>query len=331
MSRSNQVPGCLKYGCVGCLSVLALGVLVVFLVSAVHLTTEPEDPRPEQLQVERPLPAVPQSPRTPASDQPQIGEVMPLPELAEFPRAPQGAGRVVLDLKMGEFIIRPGPAGEPIRIDADYDAGTFELTEELTSDEDGGWTYEVGFGSKRGFLGLVLGGGRHNVDNRIEITIPRGHPIDLVGSVSMGELEADLGGLWIRRVDVELGLGDHFVEFRDPLPYPMESFRAEMSMGSVEVRSLGDASPGSVEVDHSMGELFLDLKGAWQDDAEIDVDFQMGECRIWLPEDVHVDIERASVGLGESSIDRPRTEPPEDAPTLTLNVSGSMGEANIEY
>ncbi len=342
----GQVPGCFKYGCVGCLSIVALGVVAVFLISAIHLTSDPEDPRPEQQQVERPLPPAAsggmepggmesggmEPGRSPATDRPQIGEVLPLPELDEFPPQDSGqAGRVVLNLKMGEFIIRPGAADEPIRIDADYDAGSFELTEELTSDDDGGWTYEVGFGSKRGWLGLILGGGRHNIDNRIEITIPRGHQIDIVGEVGMGELDADLGGLWIRRVDVELGLGDHFVEFSDPLPYPMESFRAATSMGSIEVRSLGDASPGSVEVDHSMGELFLDLKGAWQDDAEIDIGFSMGECRIWLPEDVRVDIERASVELGESSIDRPRADPPEDAPTLTLNVSGSLGEVDIEY
>ena len=335
MSRSGQVPGCLKYGCVGCLSTMALAVGAVFLISAIHLTSDPEDPRPEQRQVERPLPAAPTPPadvRSPATDQPQIGEVLPLPELEEFPQGGgEATGRVVLDLKMGEFIIRPGPADEPIRIDADYDAGSFELKEEMTPGDDGSWTYEVGFGSKRGMLGLVLGGGRHDIDNRIEITIPRGHPIELVGEVGMGEFEADLGGLWVRRVDVELGMGDHFVEFSDPLPYPMESFQAEASMGSVEVRSLGDASPGSVDVSHSMGELFVDLQGAWQDDAEVDIDFSMGECRVWLPEDVKVEIERASVGLGESSFDSPRSEPPADAPTLALRLRGNMGEARVEY
>lgn len=335
MRKRGQVPGCLKYGCVGCLSVMALFVGGIFLVSAIHLTSDPEDPRPEQQQVERPLPASssPGETRSPATDQPKIGEVLPLPELEEYPEGKElpTTGRVVLDLKMGDFIIRPGPADQPIRIDADYDAGSFELTEELTPDDDGGWTYEVGFSSKRGFLGLLLGGGRHDIDNRVVITIPRGHPIDLVGEIGMGELEADLGGLWVRRVDFEFGPGDHFVEFRDPLPYPMESFHTQSSMGNVEVRDLGDASPSSVEVTHSMGAVLVDLKGAWQGDAEVEVDFSMGECQVWLPEDVHIDVERASVGLGETSLDRPRSEPPEDAPTLALRVTGSMGEADIEY
>ncbi len=53
----------------------------------------------------------------------------------------------------------------------------------------------MSFGSKRGWLGTIFGAGS-NVNNRIEITIPRGHPIDLVAKARMGELEADLGGLW---------------------------------------------------------------------------------------------------------------------------------------
>ena len=332
MSQRNQVPGCLKYGCVGCLSVMALGVILIFMLSALHLSSEPEDPRQEQRQAAHDLPEPPDPPRFPGVDAPQVPEVLPLPELEEFPESPERVGRVLIDLKMGEFVIRPGPAGEPIRVEADYDASAFELEEHFTPSEDGGWTYDLSFGSQRGLLGMIFRGNRHNVDNRIELIIPRGYPVDIVGEIGIGELEADFGGLWIRRVDLDLGAGDHFVEFRDPLPYPMESFRADASVGNLEVRGLGDASPRSVEVGHSLGELFLDLKGAWQEDAEIDVDFGIGECRLWLPEDVHVDIERASVSIGEASIDRPGSAAvPEDAPTLTLSMSGSIGEVRVEY
>ena len=57
----------------------------------------------------------------------------------------------------------------------------------------------------------------------------------------------------------------------------------------------------------------------------------MGECRLWMPKTARVKIERASVGMGEKRIDR-RDESglPADAPLLTLNVSGSMGELRIE-
>ncbi|MEM7352270.1 MAG: hypothetical protein AAF657_15825 [Acidobacteriota bacterium] len=287
---------------------------------------------PEQREAKHELPTLPGAPRYPAGDEPSIPTVLPLPENGEQPRSIGRAGQIILDLQMGEFSIRPGPAGEPIRVEADYDAGKFVLEENFVTDENGGWTYEVSFGGDGGWLGLLLGGGTSNVNNRIELIIPRDHPVDILGKVGLGELEADLGGLLIRHVDLEFGAGDHFVEFRDPLPYPMETFRAESSVGSVEVRSLGDASPRTVEVDHNIGELFLDLKGAWQNNAEVDVDFGIGECRLWLPDDVHIDMQRADVSIGESRIDRQSPRPvPEDAPTLELSMRGNIGEVRVEY
>ena len=108
MRNEGRVPGCFKYGCVGCLSLGAVAVALIFLASAVHLTVEPGDPQPEDRQITRDLPQPPEppAPRN-AVDAPAIPETLPLPELEEFPRA----GRIVLDLSMGEFIIRPGPAG----------------------------------------------------------------------------------------------------------------------------------------------------------------------------------------------------------------------------
>ena len=107
----GKVPGCFKYGCVGCLSVSALLVAMIFLVSAIHLASEPADPRQEQREFVQNLPEPPELPPGSylAGDAPGIPETMPLPGL-DTPRV----GRIVLDLRMGEFIIRPGPADEPI-------------------------------------------------------------------------------------------------------------------------------------------------------------------------------------------------------------------------
>ncbi len=85
--------------------------------------------------------------------------------------------------------------------------------------------------------------------------IPRGRPIDLKGSIRMGESKTDLGGLWVRNVDLRYKAGDHFIEFREPLPFPMDRFKIEGSMGGLEIRGLGQASPSTVEVKQGMGEL----------------------------------------------------------------------------
>ncbi len=329
MSKDTQskLPGCFKYGCFGCLGLFALSVGFVLLIGAIQLTTDIEEPSPEQTEASHELPELPEA--YGGQDQPEIPEILPLPE--EIVPPDVAPGRLVLDLSMGEFTIRPGPAGEPLRVEADYDSNAFQLSEEFTQNEDGNWTYEVGFGSKGGWLGLLFRGGGEGGHNRVEITIPRGYPLEVVGKIGMGESEIDLGGLWVSRVDLDLSAGDHFLEFREPLPYPMEDFRINSSMGNLEVRSLGAASPSVVNVKHGMGEMLLDLEGEWRGDAEVRADFSMGACRVWLPDGVRVEIDRASVALGERRIDRADySNLPEDAPTIKLRVSGSMGELRIE-
>ncbi len=327
----GKLPGCFKYGCIGCLSVGALGVAAIFLLSAINLAYEPEEPRPEQRELVRELPEAPElpAPAFPGSDAPSVPDSLSLPDSADT--GVERAGRIVLDLSVGNFVVRPGPAGEPIRVEADYDTASFDLSEEYTTTDDGTWTYEVSFGARRGFLGMLFGGGVQDGDNRIELIIPRGHPMDIVGKIGIGESDVDLGGLWIRDVDLELGTGDHFVEFRDPLPFPMADFAIDASIGEVEVRNLGAGSPRSVTVEHGIGELLVDLQGSWRQDADVDVKCGIGACRLWLPDSAHIDVRKASVGLGESRVERQDSEDlPEDAPTLHLEMRGSIGEVRVE-
>ena len=335
MSNTSKFPGCFKYGCFGCLAVFALGVGLLLLVGAIQLSMGDQEPNPEQRQASHDLPAPPEMPVLPElaeypGDRPEMPDILPMPEGVEPPSTPS-TGLIVLDLRMGEFTIRPGPADEPIRVEADYDANAFNLVENFTETEEG-WTYEISFSGRGGLLGVLLRGGGGTNRNRVDVIIPRGHPVDVVGKIGMGESETDLGGLWVRRVDLEYSAGDHFLEFREPLPFPMEEFLLDSSMGSLEVRTLGEASPRRVEVRHGMGELLVDLEGHWRRDAEIDIDFSMGECRLWLPREARIDIARASVGLGEKSVDdrRDRSDLPADAPLLTLNLAGSMGELRVE-
>ncbi len=331
MTKKARFPGCFKFGCFGCLALFALFVGLLLLAGAIQLSMGDQEPHPEERQTFRELPPAPEMPERPAyaGDQPEMPDVLPLPESVEAPEI-SAAGTIVLDLRLGRFNIRPGPADQPIRVDADYDSNAFNLEEKYTENDDGTWVYEVKFGGKGGLLGALFRGGGEN-RNRIEITIPRGHPVDVVGKIGMGESETDLGGLWVRRVELDYGAGDHFLEFREPLPFPMDDFLVDSSMGSLEVRTLGEASPRTVTVEHGMGELLVDLEGPWRRDAEIDVSFNMGECRLWLPRTARVDIARASVGLGEKRIARQdESSLPADAPVLTLNPSGSMGELTVE-
>ncbi|MEM6792401.1 MAG: hypothetical protein AAF725_00335 [Acidobacteriota bacterium] len=333
MSKSTM-PGCFKYGCFGCASVIALVLGLSFLLAAVQFAIVEEDPRPEELQTERILPEPPPLPGFPGSEPPVGDPTADAPESVEIQSGPgptAGVGTLKLDLQIGDFHVRPGPADEPLRVIADYDAAKFELKEDWQLEDNGEWTYEVSFGAKGGFLSLLVGGG-NNSKNEVTVIVPRGHPMNIVGQMKMGQSKVDLGGLWLENYDLDYGMGEHFVEVREPLPFPMTSFRASGSMGELEIRGLGDASPAAVEVDHGMGDFFLDLKGAWRNDAEIEASFSMGACRLWVPEDAYIDWEGGSVAMGESRIELPETSGlAEDAPRLTLSVAGNMGEVTVEY
>lgn len=329
MTDKSKFTGCFKFSCFGCLAVFALCVGLILLAGAIQLTSSNQEPDPQESEASHDLPQAPELPAWAGADQPEMPDILPMVEAPEHPPA-EGGGTLVLDLSMGKFTIEPGPPGEPIRVEADYDRNAYRLVETYNENEDGTWVYDVKFGGKGGLLGAIFRGADAN-RNRVKIIIPRDHPVSVLGKIGMGESEADLGGLWLRQVDLSYKAGDHFLEFRKPLPFPMESFQLDASMGDMEVRSLGDASPRHVSVKHGMGQLLVDLGGKWRRDSDVDIGFSMGECRVWLPKDARIEFARASVGMGEKHIDRDeRKGVPADAPLLTLKMSGSMGELRVE-
>lgn len=332
--------GCFKYGCIGCLTLIALVVGLVFLLAMIDLSVDHREPQPETKELSHDLPGRPILPEQPLPpempleaqpDAPGVPEILPLAE-GVAPKLPSGvaSGRVLLDISTAELAIVPGPPGEPIRVEADYDAASFELEEEFTSAEDGGWTYKLSFEPRGGFSGLIFRG-NDNAHNRLKLILPSDYPIELRGKIGVGETEADLGGLWLREVDLGFGAGDHFLEFREPLREPMGSLKIKSSVGNVELRSLGNASPESVAVSHRIGELLVDLTGPWQRDAEVGVNFSIGECKVWLPDAARVELDHTSMAIGEVQSDEPRR--PEDlppgAPTLKLRLKGSIGELRV--
>ncbi|MEM8995850.1 MAG: hypothetical protein AAGF23_13775, partial [Acidobacteriota bacterium] len=305
-----------------------LGFGLILFLSTLQFFAQ-TDPEPVERFAERALPTPPEPPAPPAvdPDQPETVELAPVPALAPD----QGVGTLILDMAMGDFTIQPGPAGQPIRVEADFDASKFELEEDWTQGLEGNWTYKVSFDAQGGFWGMLFRGGGE-VRNNVTITVPRGHPMRIAGSIKMGESKTDLGGLWLESYDVDYGMGDHFVEIREPLVAPMQNFRVIGSMGELEIRNLGNGSPSEVDVEQGMGELFLDLTGPWRNDATIKAEFSMGGCRVWVPESARVDVTGGAVSMGESKINLPDTSDlPEDAPRLELVLGGSMGEVTVDY
>ena len=240
--------GCFKKGCLGCLGLtLVIGLILVILVFIGFLTGSGEE-RFESIDRSHAVPAAP----------PPIAGVV-----ASDVKEP---GRIVLDVHRMFLEIKPGPPGTAIRLEGNYNTGTFVLEESYEPYGESGWTYKLGFDQKGfGIRPFIVDDEK---ENRLTLILPQGTPIVLEGLVGIGQSSMQLGGLWLLDVDLDIGIGEHEIRFDEPLTAPMQRLRLDTSIGVLRVDRLGNASPSDVWIKHSVGQTRVDLEGHWRRDAE---------------------------------------------------------------
>jgi hypothetical protein len=334
MPQPNESSSCLRTGCIGCAGLAAAAVIVVGLLAVVGLALGTRAPDPVEETADRPLPELPELSRRSAAALAErleaAGESAPafLGDLESVELGDPPVGVLDLDLSVGDFTLEPGAAGSPIEVSASFDASRYRLEEELEEHDDGTFAYHVRFGPRGGILGMI---GVNRGNPRVEITIPRGRPFDVVGTLGLGRSRVDLGGLWLRDVDLRLGTGEHELEISEPLLLPMRSLRLRKGIGRLEVRDVGAGSPAEVDIEQSIGEAWIDLDGPWRRDATVSLELGIGGSRVRLPDGVRVELDREQISIGERRIDVPDPATlPEGTPTITLSVSGNIGQIEID-
>lgn len=317
MSEQNAKPrGCLRITCLGCLVLVGLAVLggagSIFL-----MTSKPEVARGEGAKQQV------------VWDDAQVSVgpeiVWTVPPHPDLPAASLPAGRVELDLAYGEFVVEPAEPGEGPSVDADYDENDFTLEQRLQTRPDGSWVYRVGFDKKGGLFTST------EANNRVRIFLPRDRAFELVGSIGLGESRLELGGLDLTRIALDAGMGAHELHFSEPSPRPLESLSIASSMGEVLLNRVGNASPARVDVGHRMGQVELDLRGDWRNDATIEGRLSMGELLFRVPDHVNVDPSGLGATMGDRNVARglgDRELGPE-AHTLRLEGRVFMGGVRV--
>jgi hypothetical protein len=294
--------GCLLIGCMVLLLLAAVPVAAVWALLRAAEHAPPEDPRHASLQ--HALPA--------------------------------GQGTVEMDVSMARVELVPAPADSPLRLEGDYDASMFRLDEAMRPEGDG-WSYTVHLrGRGFSFFGLharPLGDrlGMHIMENKLRLYLPAGHPIALRGKLAMGEADLALGGLAIQSVDLKMGAGQHRVSFAEPTTVPLDVLRLDGSMGEVTVLRAGNASPREIEIRHGMGNLTLDLSGAWKRDADVRLRLGMGDSKVHLPapQEASTQVDEARLGMGDRDV-HALGAPVPGVPLVHIRASGGMGDLRIE-
>jgi hypothetical protein len=285
----------MKYGCLGCLGVVALMMTVVLVASGVAYLTA----RPVQLE-DRVL-----TPRIPAEI---VGD------------GPAG-GRVVLTIQEAELHVEPVEPGEPLRVEGRYDVNAFALEGELNpgAGDDGAWVYHATFGRAErsgafsGLVSLVRGS-----TARIQVFLPEDVPLEIQLNMKEGGAVIRLAGLWLRTAEFDFGSGGFDLSVEEPLREPMESLSISTVKGGSLLNKLGNASPRRLDVSYRMGSIDMDLSGAWAADAEISITGGTGGGVVHLPSGVILE------GLESRGIEASRVFEPK-RPTLRFTVSTGMG------
>ena len=298
-----------KFGCFGCLVVLVLLIVIAAIVFGIAWnevrSEEIERAELTQLLTVSEVPAIEDAP-------------VDVPTEFMFERP---AGRIILDLRHTKFDIVPAPPGEPLLVDAKFDANHYSLSDSFDEGaEDGGWTYEVSFRRSSDSYALtalkeLLGGTKP----RVKVHLPSDIPYDLEIDFLQGGAEVELGGLWLTNVDIRFLQGGGAVEFSEPLQHPAEHMAIQFTQGGGAILGVGNASPSTLEVAFSMGGGFFDLRGPWQRDAEITIDQSMGGVSVQLPRDVVLR------GIGRYDTEEP-AEGREGVPVLRFSTSSHLGE-----
>lgn len=306
-------------GCLSIIGVVVIGVIVATMWARATLANL-GDTTPQR--VER---------RVTLARGPLTAERAPAGEPAASERI-----RLTLDLQEGFFTIRPGQPGSELHVEGTYAPGLYELTESDETDPASGVRRAtVRFRSKapawaRFFANI--GDGKEGRSPELTVTIPRGTPVDLTLNVAMGRSEIDLGGLMLGDVSVNTAMGEHRIDFQEPVVEAVRHLRLNTSMGNTSVEHLGNARASSITTNGSMGNLTADLGGAWPEGATADVTFEqsMGELIVRVPSDVRLDAEiRNSEGRSDrSQTDTQKPDNP-NAPTLRLRVTTSMGNSRV--
>jgi hypothetical protein len=309
-------------GCFSIVAVIVLGVVIAVFWARATLA-EHGDPNPTRNE------------RTIALGEP----VVEAPDRAGTPgAAAKGAAtggeplRLTLDLEEGIFIIRPGPPAAQVKVEGTYAEGLFELTESHAAAQ--GRT-TIRFRSKAPAWARMLGGmesGGPGGRPTVTVLIPAGVPIDLSLRVSLGESRIDLGGLTLRELGLDLSMGNHEVDFREPVVDVLRRVRLEARMGNISVDNLGNARAQTIDTSGSMGNLTVDLAGAWQPGAGADLSFthSMGELTLNVPRQVRLET-NVSSSMGQVNKDpagAAEAAAP-DAPVVRLRMSTSMGEGRV--
>jgi hypothetical protein len=199
------------------------------------------------------------------------------------------------------------PLGEikPLAVQVNYDVGRMEISRSL---DENLFSIDLEYDRNRAnprldFNGnelnfeldtrsLNVGSGGMGRSNNLALRLSDKVPLDLDIDTGVSDARLDLGGLRIRSISLEGGVGKTEMTFDKAVSEPVKEIRAESGVGELIIRGLGYSRVERFNFDGGIGRTEIDFTGdlgASRIEASIEVG--VGQVKLVLPREADIEIQ----------------------------------------
>ena len=189
--------------------------------------------------------------------------------------------RAVVEFAAGRLVVRQGESNRLYGITLRYDADRFRPIGRYDAD-----AAEVHLGVES------IGGGGIRVDRRgalpqvAAVELPAS--VDLSLDVSLGAAEStlELGGFRLNELEVKSGASRTSLSFDTPTTGSCRLASLASGAGELEVSNAGNSGCRTWRVEGGVGNVTLDLSGAWPADSRMTLNMALGEVTLEAPKNL---------------------------------------------
>ncbi len=189
--------------------------------------------------------------------------------------------RIRLEIDAGKIEIEPGRYKRKISLNFRFDDDSHDLSVDFDEDDN---YLRVYFDVDKWFKDHDDEDG---MSARMIVRLPTEVPILIDCKTKASQCDIELGGLKIREFELHVLAGETLVAFSRPNKDKIEELDIDIKFGEVRVEKLGNANFEYANINGAVGALIVDLTSDMDimNDREVDIDLNIGETRLYLPED----------------------------------------------
>jgi len=188
--------------------------------------------------------------------------------------------RIRLEIDAGKIEIEPSRDARKISLNFRFDDDKHELSVDFDEDDN---YLRVYFDVDKWFKDHDDEDG---LSARMIVKLPTEVPILIDCKTKTSQCDIELGGLKIREFELHVLAGETSVSFSRPNKDKIEELDIDIKLGEIRVEKLGNANFKYANINGAVGALIVDLTSDMDivNDREIDIDLNIGETRLYLPE-----------------------------------------------